>query len=420
MIYIYRFFYLLLKAFVIVLKPFLGIKMQAWIALRSRNLKALQPLKDSYWFHAASGEIEYVKSLIIHIKKTNPQAQIVVTYSSPSAEKLFNNIKPFVDEFFPLPWDEPRAIKNLIRLINPRLIIFSRTDFWPEFLQQAGDAKIPICIVSFFGELTVIKKWMHRWLFKNVSFISCVEEAQVQQLREILSPETLVTRDGDTRFDQVFWRLEQSSKVQVLNKRPIFICGSTWPEDEAHLLPVFRELTKKYQIIWSPHEVALPNIQRILKVISSQNYSHQLLSEAPSSTLQFTSDILVVDQIGYLADLYRYGEIAFVGGSFKEKVHSVMEPLCCGLPVLLGPYHQNNPEAVRFKDLRDPQIIYVTQCQSDLLRAIAEIETAMKDAPDGLSNQLKEKIKSVMQTQKNSTLKILNTIINTILKNKDF
>ena len=224
--------------------------------------------KNFFMHSFISSKFSFEAPKVIELRKRSPSAYIVVTYSSPSAEKLFENIQPFVNEFRPIPWDQPCAVQNVISEIQPQILIFSRTDFWPELIFQAHAKQIPICIVSYFGELGLSRRLMARWLFKKVARISCVEEKSAQQLRAVLPASVQITTDGDTRFDQVFWRLSQKSKVHIVAERPIFIAGSTWAEDEQQLVALFTQLLKKnYQIIWSPHEVGTVNIQRIRDMI---------------------------------------------------------------------------------------------------------------------------------------------------------
>ena len=124
--------------------------------------------------------------------------------------------------------------------------------------------------------------------------------------------------------------------------------------------------------------------------------------------MQFNADFLLVDEIGYLADLYRYADIAFVGGSFKEKVHSVMEPLCCGLPVLVGPFYQNNPEAAKYVKQTQPPILYVCQNSHELIHSVQKIETER--------SELSAQILNLMESNRYSTQKITDSILNTVLK----
>lgn len=370
MIWLYRLIYFLLKSLALVLKPLLSPSAQKWIRLRSQALELKPQVHNPVWFHASSGEIEYCKSVIRLLKQQNPSASIVVTYSSASAEKLFHNIGNDVDQFIPLCWDSPSSTRHLIQQLNPQALIFSRTDFWPELIRQAEFAQVPLAAIAVNPQPGVFKNFLYRELLQKFKLISCISAEAVSQMQTIL-PQVCVQNDGDTRFDQVFYRLSQPSRVEILKTSSLLVLGSTWPEDEDFWLPLIPVLAAdNIQIILSPHDVKRDNVKRLGKLLDEMDIhfstlsSHRepgmqaagavthnqgLLTHAPGAIQisQMTS-VLLVDEIGYLADFYRFADLAFVGGSFKEKVHSVMEPLCCGLHVMVGPHFENNPEAIRY------------------------------------------------------------------------
>ncbi|MBC7742491.1 MAG: hypothetical protein H7061_09850 [Bdellovibrionaceae bacterium] len=381
--------------------------------MRNRACESLPVGPKSFWFHAASGEIEYVKSIILRLRKDYPSCRIIVTYSSPSAEKLFTNVVSAVDFFIPIPWDQPTALHALIKKISPQILIISRTDFWPEMIYQAQIKSIPIAIVSYYAALTTIKSVLYRWLLKSVRYISCVDQGQANELKILLPQVDLIHADGDTRFDQVFWRLAQPSGVKITSSSPLFVCGSTWKEDEFHLQAIYSQIRKmNFRIVLSPHEVATENIQRLAQYLETRAFTYTLLSSYMQTNHELTTDFLIVDRIGYLADIYRYAEIAFVGGSFKDKVHSVMEPLCSGLPVIVGPHFHNNPEANKYQNALAPRLIYRAQNSEDILEAFEKIKAEKQG--------LKEKIIAIVSENKNSTEKIVHTLINNVLKKANF
>lgn len=352
MILIYRLTYALLKFLVLILQPFLSPNLKRWIQLRGLQFENKENLTGVIWFHASSGEIEYCKSVIREIRIKKPQQKIAVSYSSGSAEKLFGNIRDQVDIFFPLPWDQPLRLLRIFESLKPSSLVFSRTDLWPELIHQAHSRKIPISVISFNPNLSGFSGFVLSKLLKKFSYISCIDE-KIGLAVTSLAPQALIKFEGDTRFDQVFYRLSQPTRLSFKCDSAVLVMGSTWTEDEALLLPKLNALkTQGFKFILSPHEVASSNIGRLEGLLKGLGLSFQKLSSSlnvQTGFVDFTEDVLLIDQIGFLADCYRFANVAFVGGSFKQKVHSVMEPLCCGLHVLTGPYYKNNPEAVRYQ-----------------------------------------------------------------------
>lgn len=354
---VYNFTYNLARLLIIILKPLLNEKLKKWVDLRQQKIGFINIDRDRprLWIHAASGEIEYAKGVIREIKKIIPKAYVCVSYSSPSAESLFKNIQNDVDLFFPLGWDTTSCNTDLIKKISPDMILFSRTDFWPNLIFSAYSHKIPVIAISVNPKKTWLNLWWFQWVGKKMKWISCVHADQVTFLKEIL-PTTQVEFIPDTRFDQVFHRLQQASKIQLPHSQKLITFGSTWPKDEAVLFDVIEEIFQKnYAIIWAPHE---PDSAPSLISGLIKKYPQKKIKKLSAFQTGELFDVLIIDQIGYLADCYRASKISFVGGSFQGKVHSVMEPLCAGNLVIVGPYHQNSPEALQFKKLGYVQSVH--------------------------------------------------------------
>ncbi|MBC7753182.1 MAG: hypothetical protein H7Z71_03020 [Moraxellaceae bacterium] len=344
MISIYRFIYFLLKNGLQILKPFLSAKEKQWINLRSADDYLQFTPKGAIWFHASSGEIEYCKSVISEIRQLLPKSPIILSYSSPSAEKLLFNIKNQVDLIFPLPWDSPTQIKKALDHLQPQMVVFSRTDFWPELIFQLRNQKIKTAAISMFPRLHFLNRQIYKWLIQDFSLITTVDTQKSIELSQILKRE--VQSFADTRFDQVFNRLESPSRVHFLSphdkKKIVF--ASTWPEDETVFFPCLQEILKlNFQIIICPHDIT--RATALTEQLKKFNVS-RLSNMADTQNIPSEFEILLIDRVGYLADIYRSTHLTFVGGSFKHKIHSVMEPLCSKNVVFFGPYFQNNPEAL--------------------------------------------------------------------------
>ncbi len=413
MMQIYRLFYLIAKVTIIVLKPFLSQRTKTWVQLRSALLsnryQKLQ-IKNSILVHASSGEIEYAKTLIRELKKKYPDVPIVVTFSSESAEKLFGNIQSYVDLFIPLPWDDAYSIKLLFKKINPQIIVIARTDLWPELIWQSARYGIPLVLISYFPKITPYNRLYLRSLLKKFSLVSCVDDDVKIQIESMgLGPSVSITADGDTRFDQVFARLEQSSQFRISSRNKIFTFGSTWTEDEVQLFPLMSAILKSRQhIILCPHDVSAENLKRIETQMMQKGFKWRRFSEFSGEEINFDFPILLVDRIGVLADTYRYSDYVFVGGSFKSRVHSVMEPLACGVPVFVGPKIQNSPEALKYAKFNN--YVIVNQDGQELIKNHKRLtETDLKS--------LSLEIRTEMQKNLGASKKISQFISDNFLKN---
>ncbi len=332
---------------------FLPPKIQEMLADRaSQNLQVL-PARP-IWIHASSGEIEYAKSVVRSLKEQFPQVPVLVTYFSPSAKKLIQKF-PGIDLAMALPWDRPQDITRFLNFYNPRVFLVARTDVWPEVSRQVRKRNIPSALfAATFAKQSsrkgLLSGSLSRLALNSLSLIRCVSEEDQENLLA-LGVQTPIEVSGDTRFDQVLFRLQNPNPIWAPFKpsagEKIFVCGSTWPEDEEILIEAFDFwLQNGGRIILAPHEISSAHLNSLENTLKERGWSYQKYTDQQNS---WNSQVLLVNQVGCLQELYSWGTLAFVGGSFKGKVHSVMEPLCVGLPVAVGPHHHNNREALAFQ-----------------------------------------------------------------------
>lgn len=325
-------------------------KIRAGLRLRRQKREWPKFQKRPLWIHASSGEFEYAKPFIREVKNRHPEQPVVVTYFSPSYERAITQF-PGVDFALPLPIDLPGPTRSFLQRLNPTAGFLARTDLWPELLNQGESLKIPLVLFSatktkrpaFFPRL------LNRWLYGYLDAIFCVSTADAEKIRE-LAPKTETTAIGDTRFDQVLQRLKNPKPLRE-NLRPpraiTIIAGSTWPEDERVLLDALAEdlRSEKIKLILAPHEPTPSHLNQLIHDFEKLNIHFDRYSQAT----EFKTPVLLVDQVGILAELYQWGSLALVGGSFRSSVHSVMEPLAAGCFTIVGPYHHNNREALDFQ-----------------------------------------------------------------------
>lgn len=384
---IYR--WLLIPSAILFLKMFRAFwpeKMRQTVEDRKNRVMQALPSRP-IWIHASSGEIEYARSVIRELRRVYPQATIMVTYFSPSAKTLLTKI-PEVNLTFPLPFDKRGEVIQFLKFYNPRCALFARTDIWPELSYQLFKFKIPSLIFS----TTIAKKsgrlkWptshLTRWSFNHLTHIQTVSPED-RYLLTSLGVKTPIEVTGDTRYDQVFFRLENSQyKIQWSQKENslVLVMGSTWPEDEEKLIPSLKSwINKGHRAILVPHEVNFEHLQKIQTLLRKNNINYNLFTDIHSDETQ----VLLVNKIGYLQELYKFGHIAFVGGSFKQKIHSVMEALCLGLPVIVGPYYENNREAVEFSDFpleKGLNAVNPVKNQKDIERVLSLLENIKTPHP---------------------------------------
>jgi len=345
--YLYKSIYPLLRTSLTLFYSFLSKKTKASLQLRSSpfNYSQLSQLKNAIWIHASSGEIEYAKEIIRILKSKNEK--IVVSYFSISAEKLLK--KTSADYLFPLPWENKQTYREIISCLQPKMFLLSRTDFWPILLGTLQMSGVPLHLFAYSHNHTLLSL---PWKFLNLSFfnsINTITELDYNQLKN-MHLKAKINHLGDPRLDQIFFKQKElPAAFEIFEKlsRNAVIFASTWDEDDDVVFPILKQVLKSNYVFYAPHEINhIPKLERKLKEI---NVDYHCLSRGEN---YLKCNFLLIDQVGFISSLYAYCKVAFIGGSFKSKVHNVYESLAWGTPCVVGPFYKNNPEAVMFKNVR--------------------------------------------------------------------
>jgi 3-deoxy-D-manno-octulosonic-acid transferase len=373
--------------------------------------------ENTVWIHCASGEFEYAKPVITLLKQEDPTAFVLVTYFSTSFVKAIAHF-PGVDAYCPLPWDTPGALKEFLAYHKPKTLLVARTDVWPEMARQAHLANVrsllfSATLTSKSGRARGLGKWMSKATFSNLTSIFAVSDDDTKQFEELSLPKTKIVKAGDTRYDQVLERLSKPKPLkeslfasQGQQGLPVVVCGSTWPEDEAQILTAIAELKGQARFIVVPHEPDEAHLVELEERLSSLG----LKSCRYSKSETWQNDVLLIDTIGILAELYLKADYAFVGGSFKKNVHSVMEPLAAGCLTLVGPFHSNNREALAFRQLpvsgSEARLTMVTEVSSS--SAIVKTITEAKKVP---LEALKREIQNEVRARTGASRKVVDWVL---------
>lgn len=396
----------------ILFSAFSPAKIRSLVQIRRRKkLKDLN-IKNPIWIHCSSGEFEYAKPVIRELKKTNPNEKILVTYLSNSYVKAIESF-PGVDQSFPLPFDLPGPIRQFLNHVEPQCLLISRTDLWPELLTQIKKQKIPTLLFSatFPQNSAFFARLWKKTVLSMVDHIYCVSFDDYDfAIKKLLLPMKKISVIGDTRYDQVVFRLNSPKplKEPLDPQGPVLVAGSTWMEDEKILLPALEPLLKqnKLSLILVPHEPTPEHIQSLQSQFDKAQIPYGLYSTALAPM-----PVILVDEIGILADLYAWGSMAFVGGSFKKTVHSVMEPLTHGALTFVGPYFENNREAVEFQKISVTSSLHAVQSCQNALELRDKITAAIQEVtPD-----VNKKISALVAGKTGASSKLAQILINKLL-----
>ncbi|MBI5218172.1 MAG: polysaccharide pyruvyl transferase family protein [Bacteroidia bacterium] len=314
------------------------------------------------WFHAASlGEFEQGRPVIEAFKKKYPDFKILVTFFSPSGYEIRKNYQG-ADHIFYLPFDFPCNARKFIDIINPRIVFFIKYEYWYNYLCLLHRKKTPIFIFSSnFREGQVFFKWYGHF-FRNVLKLFNHIFVQNERSQKLLYSIGInnVTISGDTRFDRVYEIAKQAKQIPLIEKFKqnnfTVIAGSTWEKDEELLVKYINPLpgSKTIKFIIAPHEIKPANIDRIYSSVKKK----VLKFSGADETRVENCDVMIIDNIGMLSSLYKYGDIAYIGGGFGRGIHNTLEAATFSNPVMFGPNYHKFQEA---KDLVENNAAFVIE-----------------------------------------------------------
>ena len=374
------------------------------------------------WIHAASmGECEQAKPILRELKKQYPNIICVLTVFSPSAFIHIDRKTIPAEVMCYLPFDKQSDVKRFLNLINPVAGIIIRHDLWPNILWQAQKRKIFLILADASVSTNahskrhiLLVRQFNSEIFACFNLICAVSESAITNLRQLIRYPERIVITGDTRFDQVLFRTQSNSLDKLLpqswlQKKNTFIAGSTWPSDDAVIIPAIASVgleRQNFKIILVPHEPTESHLSATEQLLTQYKLSFTRLSQTNGQT---QTKVLIVDHVGVLAELYNGGQIAFVGGSFGPGVHSVIEAAAHGLPVLFGPCMRNSIEAREMEKLGIGKVIRnANECTSELVTLL--------DNPT-LRQKRGEECKNYVEQKAGAAKKVVSLLRSEILNN---
>ena len=358
-------------------------KVRKMVKGQYRTYKTLRKQVDKQaryvWFHAASlGEFEQGRPLMERFRRLHPEFKILLTFFSPSGYEVRKNYEG-ADLVCYLPFDTPGNVYAFFRLIRPEMAIFIKYEFWRHYMWACHHYHIPFYSVSsIFRPNKIFFRWYGRSYAHALKYVThfFVQDEESRRLLGTLGYVDNVTIVGDTRFDRVIDIANQARQLPLVERfckgqgagsreqeecirqddkqaanasscssplAPcpfIFVAGSSWPPDEDLIIPYFNS-HPNMKLILAPHVV-------------DENHLHQIEQKLRRPSLRYTeateenvaqADCLIINCYGLLSSIYRYGQLAYVGGGFGVGIHNVAEAAVYGVSVLIGPNNKNFREA---------------------------------------------------------------------------
>ncbi len=284
--------------------------------------------------------------MIEEIKKRDGNIFILLTFFSPSGLEIRKNY-PLADAVCYLPADTTSNVRKFLDTFKPDIAVFVKYEFWFNYIAGLKRRNIPLYLISAnFRPDQVFFKWYGRW-FKNMLHMFSHIFVQSDSSRNLLESSGVknVSVAGDTRFDRV--RALAGKSVEIPAAAAFsgdcftIVAGSTWQPDHSLWVRFMNETGHDVRLIIAPHEIDENEIDKLLGRFRKRavRYSRALTTDPGSAS------VLLIDNIGLLSSLYRYGQLAYIGGGFGKGIHNVLEACAYGLPVIFGPNYRKFREA---------------------------------------------------------------------------
>jgi 3-deoxy-D-manno-octulosonic-acid transferase len=311
------------------------------------------------FFCSSAGEYEQAKPLMDRLQKQGDTYVflILVSYSGKRFALAQQESTPFIMA----PWDRPSAWEKLFRVLRPDAFVVVRYELWPGFLLTAR-AHAPVYLIDAVQSPGLMKPGLSRnlraglvKLCREVFVVGAEDQAFYANLLQ--RPAASIPQVGDTKYDRVLERLEQREEKRrqlreqlqaFLNDGPLIILGSAWPQDLDALLEIYPELQSRFpeaKLIVAPHDISPAMVGKMQERLEALNLRVCRAQAAGLAAAGAGDNVLLVDMIGVLPELYALADIAWVGGALHHRVHNVLEPACQGLFVCFGPLYHTSQEA---------------------------------------------------------------------------
>ena len=332
----------------------------------------INPTDKNIWFHVASlGEFEIAKPLIESLKSKMGDLKIIVTFFSPSGLENSKDYK-FADSMVYLPIDLSVNAKKFIKIVNPKVAVFIKNDIWSNYIYYLKqNNSIIYSISSKFNESQFYFKFYGIWFLEKLRNINYfyVQDFDSKNILENYSLKN-ISISGDSRFSSVIKTLEENKSIKniekFIDKKKCLIAGSVWEKDINLINKVVLE--NNIKSIIAPHDISSNFIKKLENLYGNNAVKFSCLN----SKNDFNKKILIIDSIGSLKYIYKYGYVSYIGGGMSNNgLHNILEPAVFSCPVIIGKNYKGFSEA---KDLIELGGVYSVKNSDEFSKVFSELD----------------------------------------------
>lgn len=350
------------------------------------------------WMHVSSlGEFEQGRPLLEMIKRETPSHKILLTFFSPSGYEVRKNYEG-VDVVCYLPFDLPSNVRRFLDAVDVETAIFVKYEFWGNYLQELHRREIPTYLISsIFRPTQSFFKWWGGMFRKMLGYYRHIY-VQDEQSYKLLSGIGVgnVTIAGDTRFDRVTDIMRATMQLPLIERfkkdaEHTIIVGSSWEADE-DMYAKWVNNRKDVKVIIAPHKFDESRLQKLISRFDGAMLLSQYETLSDDNAEIKHVKCLIVDCFGLLSSIYRYGDIAYIGGGFGAGIHNINEAAVYNMPVVFGPKYHKFKEAVDLIALGGGFVINNQEECENILTKLTTDAPALDKASKIAGNYIKENL----------------------------
>lgn len=365
------------------------------------KLKSINQNDKIAWFHCASlGEFEQGRPLLEEIKKHFPQHKILLSFYSPSGYEAKKDYS-LADYIVYLPNDTRKNAKKFVSIVNPDLIFFIKYEFWYNYILELKGRRL-FQVSLILRENQYFFTWYGKWFAKQLKNFEhfFVQNQQTATLLNKIGYKN-ITISGDTRFDRVMTIANNAKSFPDIEKfcqgdKKIILAGSSWLADEKIIEKAIKNLDIK--LIIAPHIVEQSHINEIQELFPQAILYSELAENKKES------NILIINCIGILSNLYQYCDIAYIGGGFGVGIHNTLEAATFGKPICFGTNYQKFQEAIDLINLKAAYSISNEEELKEILSSLLSDKEKYEKSATASKNYVQEKVgacKKIIEHLKN-------------------
>jgi len=359
--------------------------------------------KKVAWFHAASlGEFEQARPVMETFAREFPNFDILLSFFSPSGYEIRKNY-PLAFHVCYLPFDSQKNAEDWVKITKPSIAFFVKYEFWYFYSSELRKNNIPLISFStifrknqiYFRSLGAFNRKILRNFQKF--FVQNKESLYLLKSIEIENGEIA----GDTRFDRVIEIAEDKNELPIIHEfkgeKKLLVIGSAWNSDIEIIVPLIQKLKSIFRFVIVPHEVD----EKTLQSISNRLGAGIIFYESFDPSLVSDDKVLVVDTIGILSQIYKYADVAFVGGAFGDGLHNILEAAVFGVPVYFG--NRNYGKFKEAVDLISLQVAFPVANSNELHDYIMNVYKNDEEL-----KKMRNALKIYFESNKGATKKIID------------